>query len=85
MEIGGGASGALAWCTSPMVGVWKNIKRGWGNFPRFVRFEMGEKSKIWCWHDVWCGDQPLNQAFLVLFSIARPHVLYRVLYSVVLG
>jgi hypothetical protein len=24
------------------VGVWKNVRRGWGDFSRFVRFEVGD-------------------------------------------
>jgi len=50
------------------VGVCKNIRRGWDS--RFVRFEVGDGSRIKFWHDVGGGDQTLKEAFSVLFSIA---------------
>jgi hypothetical protein len=28
------------------VRVWKNIRRGWGEFSIFVRFEVGDGSRI---------------------------------------
>jgi hypothetical protein len=37
---------------------------------RFTRFEVGVGSKISFWHDMWCGEQPLMEAFPELFSIA---------------
>jgi hypothetical protein len=53
------------------VGLWKHIRRGWDLFAQNVRFEVGIGSKIRFWHDTWCGNQPLQQAFPSLFSIAR--------------
>jgi hypothetical protein len=50
--------------------VWKHIRRGWGVFSRFVRYEVGDGTKIRFWHDLWCGDQPLKESFSELFSIA---------------
>jgi hypothetical protein len=41
-----------------------------GVFSRFIRFEMEDGSKIRFWYDLWCGGQPLKEAFLGLFSIA---------------
>lgn len=34
------------------MGVWKHIRRGWGMFSKFVRFEVGDGSKVSFWHDV---------------------------------
>lgn len=34
---------------------------------RFVRYEVGNGSKIRCWHDLGCWDQPLKVTFLELF------------------
>jgi hypothetical protein len=28
------------------MGVWQNIRRGWGDFSRFVRHEVGDELKI---------------------------------------
>jgi hypothetical protein len=49
------------WCSNMVsrssgVGVWKFSRRGWWDFCRFVRFEVGDGSKIKFWQDVWCGD-----------------------------
>ena len=33
------------------------------DFSRFVKFEVGDGSKIRFWHDVWCGDQTLKEGF----------------------
>lgn len=48
------------------MGVWQNIRRGWGDFSRFVRYGVGDELKIWFWHDVWCGDRTLKEAFPTL-------------------
>jgi len=34
------------------LGVWTNIGRGWGNFSRFVRYEVRDGHKIQFWHDI---------------------------------
>jgi hypothetical protein len=52
------------------VGLWKNIKRGWGEFSSHTRFEVDDGSKIRFWH-VWCEDQTLKVAFPELFRIAH--------------
>jgi hypothetical protein len=43
---------------------------GWEVFSSFVRYEVGDGSKIRFWHDLWCGE-PLKISFPDLFSIAR--------------
>jgi hypothetical protein len=43
----------------------------WGGWFKFVRFGMGDRSKIRFWHYVWCGDQTLKEAFSVSFNIVR--------------
>jgi hypothetical protein len=52
------------------VGVWKYVRREWGVFSRFVRYEVGDGSTIKFSHDLWCGDEPLKVTFSELFSIA---------------
>jgi hypothetical protein len=37
---------------------------------RFVRYEVGDGSKIRLWHDLCCWDKPLKESFSELFSIA---------------
>jgi hypothetical protein len=52
------------------VGVWKFI-RGWETFSKFVKYMVGDKSKVSFWHDIWCGNQQLKISYPDLFSIAR--------------
>jgi hypothetical protein len=54
-----------------LVGVWKHVRRRWGVFSRFIRFEVGDGSHISFWHDVWCGDHSLKDTFPGLFHIAQ--------------
>jgi hypothetical protein len=63
------------WCTKVVegpygVGVWKHIRRGWEVFLRFISFGIGDGSHIRFWHNNWCRNQPLKEAFLELFRIA---------------
>jgi hypothetical protein len=49
------------WCSKEIVGpfgvgVWKHIKWGWGVFLSFMRYELGDGSKIRFWYNLWCGD-----------------------------
>jgi hypothetical protein len=49
------------WCSKEIVGpfgvgVWKHIKWGWGVFLSFMRYEVGDGSKIRFWYNLWCGD-----------------------------
>ena len=38
---------------------------------RFIRYGVGDVSHISFWHDIWCRDRSLKEAFLELFCIAR--------------
>jgi hypothetical protein len=54
--------------------VWKHIRRREEClflFLRFVKYEVGDGSKIRLWHNLWCGDQRMKEVFPELFSIAR--------------
>jgi hypothetical protein len=53
------------------VGLWKNIRKGWEKFVGFSRFEVGGGARTKFWHDLWCGDSILKEAFPVLFGLAR--------------
>jgi hypothetical protein len=53
------------------VGLWKNIRKGWEKFLGLSRFEVGDGARTKFWHDMWCGDTVLKEAFLVLFGIAH--------------
>ena len=53
------------------VSFWKNIKSGWENFSRFIKFEVGNGLCIRFWHDPCCRDVILKEAFLELFHITR--------------
>jgi hypothetical protein len=52
------------------VGLWKNIRKGWKKFVGFSRFEVGGGARTKFWHDLWCGNSTLKEAFPVLFGIA---------------
>jgi hypothetical protein len=54
-----------SWC-----GVMKNIRSGWGKFSSHTRFKVGEGFNFRLWHDLWCGDLILKEAFPVLYGIA---------------
>lgn len=63
------------WCSlEPIgtfrVGLWKNIKKGCDKFLGYSRLEAGDRTRISCWHDLWCGDTILKVAYRVLFGIA---------------
>jgi hypothetical protein len=35
------------------VRVWRYTRREWGVFSRFARYEVGDRTKIVFWHDLW--------------------------------
>lgn len=39
-------------------------------FSSHARFQVRDGFKIKLWHDLWCGDQTLKEAFSYLYSIA---------------
>jgi hypothetical protein len=43
---------------------------GWRMFSNHTRFEVEDGYKIRFWHDLWCGDKALKEAFSNLYSIA---------------
>ena len=62
------------WCSSEPVRayrvcLWKNIMRGWWKFCGHTRFAVEDGSKIKLWHDLWCRDMTLNDAFSILFFV----------------
>ena len=52
------------------VGLWKSIRKGWGNFKSKTRFEVGHERRINFWHNVWCNDIPLKESFPLLSTLA---------------
>ena len=51
-------------------GLWRGICMGWEDFSKNTHFVVGVGSRVKFWQDVWCGDQPLQLAFLRLYGIA---------------
>ena len=58
-------SGAYGVC------LWKFIWSGWWNFSKFIRYEVGDGTRVKFWDDVWCRDRPLKEAFPDLYNISR--------------
>jgi hypothetical protein len=52
--------------------LWKNIRKGWGNFSCHTKFEVGNGYKIRFWHDQCCGDVALR-IHLILHVQRMPH------------
>ncbi|XP_030958853.1 uncharacterized protein LOC115980776 [Quercus lobata] len=64
------------WCTKSVseaygVCLWKFIRSGWGNFSKFIRYEVGDGTRVKFWDDVWYRDRPLKEAFLDLYNISK--------------
>jgi hypothetical protein len=63
-------------CSLKPVGVfgvelWKNIRKGWKTLSSFFRFDVGDRDRTKFWHDLWCADTILKEAFPALFDIAH--------------
>ena len=52
------------------VSVWKSIRSGWLDFSKFLRFDVGDGTRVKFWEDVWCRDCSLKEAFPDLNSIS---------------
>uniref|UniRef100_A0A2N9J6S4 Reverse transcriptase domain-containing protein n=1 Tax=Fagus sylvatica TaxID=28930 RepID=A0A2N9J6S4_FAGSY len=53
------------------VGLWKNIRKDWAHFARYLRFEVGDGTQIKFWNDPWCEIGPLKEVFPELYNISR--------------
>jgi hypothetical protein len=65
-----------SWCSNRGQGahgvsLWKHIRAGWECFSPFIKFKLGDGSRIKFWHDSWHGDHPLQDSFPVLFRLSR--------------
>ena len=63
------------WWTKPSngpygVSPWKYIQWGWAKFSTFIKFEVGDGTRVKFWLDVWCGDMSLKESFPKLYHIA---------------
>ena len=58
------------WCTKSVSGthgvcLWKSIRKGWLNFSKFLRYDVGDGTRVKFWVDVWCRDRPLRRCFQI--------------------
>jgi hypothetical protein len=63
------------WCSNESLGsygvaLWKIIKKDWGKFSSHTNFEAGDGSNVRFWHDRWCEDKTVKEAFHDLYGIA---------------
>jgi hypothetical protein len=53
------------------VGLWKNIKKDWIHFSRFLSYEVGDGTQVKFWTDIWCGMDTLKEAYPELYCFTR--------------
>ena len=51
-------------------GLWKGIILGWESFNAHFRYKVGIGDTVRLWHDKWCGDVILKEAFPMLYECA---------------
>ena len=51
-------------------GLWKGIMQGWESFNAHLRYKVGIGDRVRLWHDRWCGDVILKEAYPVLYECA---------------
>lgn len=66
----------VVWCSKVSRGhtgvcLWKYIRMDWGQFSRFINFEVCSGTNIWFWWDWWCGDGAFKYAFPDQYRIAQ--------------
>lgn len=64
------------WCSKEGGGgygvcLWKYIRLGWSQFSRCIRFSIGHGTKVCFWHDWWCREGALKNAYPKLYSTAQ--------------
>uniref|UniRef100_A0A2N9I585 Reverse transcriptase zinc-binding domain-containing protein n=1 Tax=Fagus sylvatica TaxID=28930 RepID=A0A2N9I585_FAGSY len=64
------------WCTREVprpygVSLWKNVRKEWGSFTRFLSFEVGDGTLANFWTSRCCRPCTLKEAYPELFRIAR--------------
>jgi hypothetical protein len=60
----GGVNGVHQYRGLYGMGVGKHIRGG------FVLYEVGDNTRTWFWHDLWCGDNLSKDAYSELLHIA---------------
>jgi hypothetical protein len=53
------------------VGLWKYIRGGWNSFVGFLRYDVGDGTKLRFWHDLWQGETLLKERFPNLCFLER--------------
>lgn len=51
-------------------GLWRSIRIGWEAFSQHTWFEIRVGNRVKFWQYCWCGDQPPQLSFPVLYEIA---------------
>lgn len=52
------------------VGLWKTIKRGWGNFNSRISLGLGNGRRVMLWKNKWFGNSTIRESFLSFYSMA---------------